>query len=208
MITRNDILDALTMLSGNDSSKTPKPDELTIRAWCDYFDDHLKWTGDDLCAAAHEYNKTPRERLVQPADLGEIIKRFYRDAYERADPNERETAWGDLGNAVPPARQLTFGGGYVDAQGQRRDRYGHVDKSAPEIDYPSEWSAAQRRAAYWERVRTGFSAAPGAGPSPDEHPPGDPCADPECDRPSTFDRFCARHYVQSKCALLGVSIPT
>ena len=62
MIARNDILDALTMLSGNDSSKTPRPDELTVRAWGDYFDDHPRWNGDDLVAAAHEYCKQPRER--------------------------------------------------------------------------------------------------------------------------------------------------
>jgi hypothetical protein len=206
MITRIDITEALAALTGSAPDKTPKPSEIVIQAWAKYFDEHPSWTGDDLASAVYEYAKTPRERMVQPADLGDLIRGWQRDAYERMDPNERETAWGDLGGVGQP-RQLTFGGGYMDAQGQRRDRFGFLDKSEPGIEYPQEWSSEQRRAAYWERVRTGFSNAPSVGLCPDEHPPGDPCADPDCDRPSTFGPFCARHYVQSKCAPFGIEIP-
>jgi hypothetical protein len=137
VITRNDVIDAITMLTGNDSSKTPQPSELAIRAWCDYFADHPGWTGDDLAVIVHEYCKHPRERIVQPADLGTLIVAFHRDAYQRADPDTRDDAWHDLGGNTPTPR---------------RDRYGHIDNSSEDIDYPREWTPQQRVAAYWEMV--------------------------------------------------------
>jgi hypothetical protein len=166
MITRIDITEALARLTATAPDKTPNPGESTLAAWSAYFDRHLDWTGDDLIAAVIMLNDRPRERMVQPADLGTIVTQLRRDAYERMDPDERETAWSDLGGGTP--RQLTFGGGYLDATGQRRDRYGFIDKSAPEL-MPE--------------------------PLECEHPTGDPCADPGCDKPSTFAEFCAKHYV-------------
>jgi hypothetical protein len=113
VIAPTDITDALMMLTGNNSALTPQPSEIVIRAWMDYFRDHPQWTGDDLVSAAHSYCRRPRDRMAQPADLGMLIAANYRDAYERADPNTRESAWGELG-------------------GHRRDRHGHIDKSAPD----------------------------------------------------------------------------
>jgi hypothetical protein len=204
MITRIDIGDALAMLAANAPDKTPEPNEATMAAWSKYYDGYLGWTGDDLVAAAHELCKRPRERLVQPADLGLIIQRFRRDAYERSDPNTREDAWSDLGGR-PPAQQLAFGGGYVDSAGQRRDRYGYVDKSVPDPEYPEDWSSDQRLAAYWQRVRSGYAEVPPV-VCPVEHPPGAECADPSCDKPSTFAQFCAKHYVLSGLAKLGIRV--
>jgi hypothetical protein len=155
VITRNDILDALSMLSGNDSSKTPNPDELNIRAWMDYFADHPHWSGDDLVAAAHEYCRAPRERMVQPADLGLIVKGWHDDRLDRMDPDERVDAYADLGGA-------RYTGPYVP-----RDHYGQIDKT--------EWE-------------------PAADSCDDEHPPGPPCKDRGCAKPSTFGPYCARHY--------------
>jgi hypothetical protein len=188
------------MLTGNASDKTPRPSEVTIRAWMKYFGNYPKWSGDDLVAAANEYCKRPRERMVQPADLGEIIRLFYADAIERMNPDDRGSAWEDLG-----------GGGYPRDDGERvyRDIHGVPDKGR--IDpppFPPDWDTDQRLRAYWDEVRSGVERpgrvtdeqpGPGAGygEAPDEHEPGEECVDPNCDQPSTFGAYCARHYVLS-----------
>jgi hypothetical protein len=89
VITPTDITDALAMLTGNDSSKTPQPSELVIRAWMDHFGDRPTWTGDELAIAVHELCKRPRERMVQPADLGMIIAARRVDAFEREPVNTK-----------------------------------------------------------------------------------------------------------------------
>jgi hypothetical protein len=140
MITPADHIDALSMLIATAPDKTPDAGEATIRAWVDYTDRFPAWTGDEWVAAAGELNQRPRERLVQPSDLGEIVKMWRRDARERMDPEERPYA--DLGGGapVPP--------------GVRRDRHGYVDKSDPADDehYPADWTTEQRLEAYWARV--------------------------------------------------------
>jgi hypothetical protein len=197
---RDDVLDLLAIIASTDRRTVGEGELVT---WTELIGDLPK---DDCLASIMAHRREQPGVWLEPGHIVQRVKAIARDRYERADPNERESAWGDLGG-VAPSRQLTFGGGYVDAQGQRRDRYGYLDKSEPGIEYPQEWSSGQRLAAYWERVRTGFSNAPSVGPSPDEHPPGDPCADRECDKPSTFGPFCARHYVQAKCAPFGIEIP-
>ena len=201
MIRREDIGDALALLTGNASDKTPRPSEVTIRAWMKYFGNYPRWSGDDLVAAANEYTKKPRERMVQPADLGEIITIWYREMAEKMSPEERTSAWDDIG-----------GGGYPgDQERPPRDRHGEIDKS--QLEYPpdpAEWDSDQRIKAYWERVRNGEhrpgrvkdeqpseSVPAGFGTAPDEHEPGEECRDPQCDKPSTFGDYCARHYVTS-----------
>lgn len=89
MITRTDIGEALAILTGYAADKTPRPAQLTIQAWEEYFAQHPAWTGNDLLDAVVLLNQRPRERLVQPADLGDIIRT------ERADHANR--------HALPPA---------------------------------------------------------------------------------------------------------
>ena len=121
------------MLTGNAADKTPQVSEIVVRAWVDYFRPFTSWTGDDLAVAVVEYCKRPRERLVQPADLGVIIKALRADELARMDPDERAR---EVGSRV------------------RRDRHGYVDKSAPdEPDYPPDWTAEQRTGAYWTRIQ-------------------------------------------------------
>lgn len=87
MIEREDIGEALAVLTGYAADKTPRPAELTIRAWLDYFSQFPTWTGDDLMAAVALLNRRPRDRIVQPVDLGEIIRAELRDqAARRALP--------------------------------------------------------------------------------------------------------------------------
>jgi hypothetical protein len=138
--------------------------------------------------------------MVQPADLGDIIKAWRNDALSRMDPDERANAWNDLG-----------GGGYPGDEKPRvpRDIYGVPDKSCmDEPPYPLVWSTDQRLKAYWERVRSGVirpgrvkdepsTVKAGYGNAPDEHAPAGECQDPSCDKPSTFGPYCAKHYVLS-----------
>jgi hypothetical protein len=201
MIERTDVAEALAMLTGYASDKTPTPSEVTIQAWTKYFAAHPHWTGDDLVAAAHKFAQDgPWERLVQPADIGQIIAGWYRERLDRMDPDERADPWGDIGGTreIPEPMRAT-GGGYV-RDGVRHDRYGYIDKSAPDDPpYPADWNTDQRLAAYWQRVRgDGFrreGSDPTLTPAPSEHPPGAPC--PECGKPSTFGPYCAKHYVLS-----------
>ena len=121
------------MLTGNAADKTPQVSEIVVRAWVDYFRPFISWTGDDLAVAVAEYCKRPRERLVQPADLGVIIKAFRADELARMDPDERARVVGS---------------------GVRRDKDGYVDKTAPdEPDYPADWTAEQRVQDYWNRIQ-------------------------------------------------------
>ena len=210
MITRDDILDALTMLTGNAPDKTPQPSELVTQAWLDYFKAYPSWIGDELVAAASDYCRSgTRERMVQPADLGEIIRGWRQDTLARMSPEERESAWEQLG-----------GGGYPgDEQQQQRtprDRYGVPDKSQlDEPPCPIDWTSDQRLKAYWERVRSGVvrpgrikdepsTVAAGYGNAPDEHEPGVECKDPSCEKPSTFGDYCAQHYVLSFQVVKGM----
>lgn len=200
MITRTGIGDALAVLAATAPDKTPNPNEATMAAWAKYYDSHPRWTDDDLVAAAWEHAKTPRERMVQPADLSEIISSWYQDRLARMDPADREDAWTELG-----------GGGYPGDKPQvRRDRYGYPTKAEDdEPSYPADWTSDQRIKAYWERVRSGVRRPgpdPVDTPAPDEHPPGEECADQLCPKPSTFGPYCARHYVLSQFGAVGQEV--
>jgi hypothetical protein len=199
LIQREDIGDALALLTGNASDKTPRPSEVTIRAWMKYFANYPKWTGDDLVAAANEYCKQVRERMVQPADLGQIILIWYREMAEKMNPEDRTSAWEDIGGGPPSG----------DGTRPPLDIHGFVDKS--QLDAPPdplEWDSDQRLSAYWERLRNGEhrpgrvrdeqpGPEAGFGNAPNEHEPGEECADRSCDKPSTFGDYCARHYATS-----------
>jgi hypothetical protein len=142
MITRSDQVDALKVLGAYAADRTPNPDDGVLAAWMDYTDRYPNWTGDEWVAAASQLNQRPRERLVQPVDLGEIVKMWRQDALARMDPDERVRPYAELGGAPAAAPDV------------RRDRHGYVDKSDPADDErcPPDWTSEQRRAAYWARV--------------------------------------------------------
>jgi hypothetical protein len=61
----------------------------------------------------------------------------------------------------------------------RRDRYGYIDKSAPDPEpYPADWTGEQRVAAYWNQLRTSHREP--AAPAPQELPWFDPFSMPPC----------------------------
>lgn len=128
------------MLTGNASDKTPSPSEITIQAWTQYFAGRPTWTPADLVAAVDKYCSLPRERLVQPADLGQIITSSMRDRLDRADPDAR-----------PAMTQAAL------QPGVRLDKFGHIDKASVDLDrdepYPLEWTTAQRASATWTRIQ-------------------------------------------------------
>jgi hypothetical protein len=98
MIDRNDVLDALTMLTGNDTQHTPDPAEITVLAWVDHFCQFPRLTRDDLFAAVRRYCNEPRERLVQPQDVSRVAVALTseRAAIEGEPEKENNEAWQNL----------------------------------------------------------------------------------------------------------------
>ena len=88
MISYADVQRTLAMLTGNASDKTPDPAEVTFAAWMDHFAAFPQLTGSDLADAVRNYCRTPRERLVQPADISAIALDVARKREKQQAPQE------------------------------------------------------------------------------------------------------------------------
>ena len=73
MITARDVIDALTKCSGYAPDKTPVPSQIVVAAWVEYFAGYPSFTRTELLDAVRLHFKSPRDQLVQPADLGRMI---------------------------------------------------------------------------------------------------------------------------------------
>lgn len=134
MITRNDIIDAITMCVGYDPVHAPKQSKIIEDAWAQHFaSSACAGLGrPDLVAAVDAYYRTPRQPWPQPADISSLARSEKRDAYDRQSPDTR--AANVLKNA-------------------RHDKYGYIDKSAPDLpDPPLEHTSKQRVDAYWAAI--------------------------------------------------------
>lgn len=85
MITRNDIIDALTKSSAYDNQHTPTPTRILIDAWCEHFQRFAPGVDREmLLDAVTEYHRVSRDRILQPADLSAIARAFCIDDFDRS----------------------------------------------------------------------------------------------------------------------------
>jgi hypothetical protein len=85
MITRDDIIDALTKCSAYDAQHTPIPADIVLAAWQEHFELYPNVTRADLMAAVREYFTTRHVDQLTPYDLSTIARKYARDRYERSD---------------------------------------------------------------------------------------------------------------------------
>lgn len=113
MLTRDNIIDALTKCAGYDPVHFPRKSELIANAWCEHFNRWGGLTVQDLMEAVSEYYARPSQPVPQPADISVIARKLHRDRFDRLplDAPERKAveAVGDAkaapeaqGGALPP----------------------------------------------------------------------------------------------------------
>jgi hypothetical protein len=125
---RDEIIDLLTIVQASDQRTVGDPE---IKVWHELLG---RYDRDD-CVDAIMWHRRERPGVwLEPGHVVARVRAVIQDRYERADVDDRPHSTG--------------------IDGVRRDRYGEIDKSAPdEDDYPSEWTSEQRVAAYWEKIR-------------------------------------------------------
>lgn len=84
MITRNDIIDALTKSTGYDSAHTPQPSAIVIDAWVEHFEDFPALTRADLLMAVKDYHRQTHRENLQPADISTLARKYSRERFERS----------------------------------------------------------------------------------------------------------------------------
>ena len=133
MMDRDIVVNLLTIAQANDHRTFGVVD---IELWCRVLGNITETEAVDAILA---HLKERPGVWLEPGHVVERVKAARRDAYQRMDPDER------------PYAQL--GGGPVIPPGVPRDRFGLVDKSAPDDeDYPADWTPDQRKAAYWAKI--------------------------------------------------------
>lgn len=160
---RDDIIDLLSIIAVNDDRSIGDTD---IALWIQMIGLHAK--DDALDAIQAHFLEYPDTRIT-PGHVNQRVKAMVRDRLERMEPDERAALAG------PPE--------------VRRDRYGYIDKSAPDPEpYPEDWTPAQRVSAYWAQLRNKHLAAP---PRTETLPFFDPFCLPPCpDCGSTRSCLC------------------
>ena len=132
----SDIIDLLTIVAVADKRTIGEADVVLWRQTLGYLNK------DDCVDAIMAHRREQPGVWLEPGHVLQRVRAAIRDRYERADPDERELSVGP---------------------NVKRDRYGYVDKSAPdEEEYPAEWTTEQRMKATWEsieRYRDGLSVS-------------------------------------------------
>jgi hypothetical protein len=90
MLSRNDVIKVLMKCAGYDNQHTPDDSDMTIMAWQEHFEDFPGVTPEDAMLAVKEYHRVPRDRMVQPADISLIARKYSRERYERSDLDSAE----------------------------------------------------------------------------------------------------------------------
>jgi hypothetical protein len=90
VITRNDIIDALTKCTGYDSAHTPVPNEITVDAWREHFDLFPNVTREDLLRSVTEHFRAKHTDQLTPVDLSDIARKYSRDRIEKSETDSIE----------------------------------------------------------------------------------------------------------------------
>jgi hypothetical protein len=84
MITRSDILDALTKCVGYDPIHSPKQSLIIEDAWYEHFERYPTLQRQDLLSAVADYYSVPQRPWPQPADISNVARAKRRDQADRA----------------------------------------------------------------------------------------------------------------------------
>jgi hypothetical protein len=91
MITRNNVIDALTKCSGYNARNTPVPSDIVVEAWLEHFSQFPDVTGQDLLDAVRDYfTREHDDRLVEPVTIGILARKYSVDRVERSDLDSAE----------------------------------------------------------------------------------------------------------------------
>lgn len=129
-MTRDDMLDLYALVQASDGrEEATEADELV---WSRIVG-HL--SVDDCAEAIIAHFREQPNVWLQPGHILARVRARRADELARMDADERSAE-------IAAARNM------------QRDRHGYIDRSAPEDDdYPPEWTAQQRVAAYWQRIQ-------------------------------------------------------
>jgi hypothetical protein len=89
MIDNRDIGKVLGKCSWYAPDKTPQVNEGVLMAWMEHFGVFPKVDLGDALEAVKVYYQSPKDRMVQPADISKIARDIRRDRIDRMDPDER-----------------------------------------------------------------------------------------------------------------------
>lgn len=129
-MTRDEMLDLYALVQASDGrEEATEADELV---WSRIVG---QLSADDCADAIIAHFREQPNVWLQPGHILARVRARRADELARMDPDER-------------------GAELAEQQNTRRDRHGYIDRSAPEDDeYPPEWTAQQRVAAYWQRIQ-------------------------------------------------------
>ena len=124
----DDIRDLFALAQSVDCREDSDAD---IIAWLDILRDLDR---DDCALAIRAHQAARPDTWLQPGHVRQRVLAMRRDRLDRMDPDRRPAA----------IRSAPL-----------RDRFGYPDKVDPgvdELEHPDDWTPAQRKAAYWERL--------------------------------------------------------
>jgi hypothetical protein len=126
-VDKEDIIDLLTIVSVADRRTVGETD---VELWHELLG---RFSKDDCTEAIMQFRSEQPGDWLEPGHIVRRVKIMINDRMSRDD------------DAYPSYSQ-SF-------SGVRRDRYGYIDKSAPDDpEYPAEWNSEQRVSAYWKRI--------------------------------------------------------
>lgn len=89
MVSRTDIIDALTMCSGYDPGHFSQPSRIIVAAWEDHLGQYPGVARDDLLEAVRVYYRTPDRRVPQPADISKIARDLRKSRLDTETDHEK-----------------------------------------------------------------------------------------------------------------------
>jgi hypothetical protein len=134
VISRDVMLDLLTLIAATDNRNIDEPD---IEVWRRILGNI---TADEAADAIMAHFRERPGVWLEPGHVVVRVKAARRDAYERSNPDYRDLdrAEAEADEAAPPPR----------------DQWGHIDKAAPDPEeYPANWTPEQRLAATWATMQ-------------------------------------------------------
>lgn len=220
MIDRNTVVRVLQQCSANANDKTPNPSEATIQAWLDYYAQYPYLTAADVFEATRQYCSAPRERLVQPQDIGVLARQIHQDVGQRrptdhateqvelepVDQSEFERDGSNYGRFEPVTENISIEVKFLPDGAEQFRFFWDGPLYQP---YVGEWFDVKTMA-----IEDGIRWCREHQAGPDvttiraavEHAPGAPCEEPGCPKPSTFGQWCAKHYCLRKMHTIGIKV--
>jgi hypothetical protein len=121
--------DTQELLSTVQSFDNRRVDATVISLWHELLE---RYTKDECIDAVVQHKAERPGDWLEPGHIIQIVRAARNDRFERSDPDDRPHM--------------------VGLNGVKRDRYGFIDKSVEEPEYPGDWTAEQRVKHYWQQI--------------------------------------------------------